>query len=180
MKLTILSTFLVIGAIAFIALLVSFGNSRSVVTWDRGTVFSDPRIVSEADVRIVDLPDIVEALSRSAEYGNYAAIVFNTTDQPDDYDAIDLNMTIEDHQVGFDWVLLRPENIRDQKRFIAFANNKGFEPVRRTTNGVNYLRVEGVDVAEFAASVITDMYERPEDQPLGLYREGFEWPDGDE
>ena len=165
-----------IVAIALIALLVSSTNSRSVLVWDRDTVFSTPRMVSEVDVRLDHLPNIVEELSRSTKYGSYAAIAFNTPDQPDDDDAVNLNMTTENHKVGFDWVLLGPRNIRDERKFIAFANSQGVKPVRQDTNGVTYLRVEGVDIAEFAASVVTDMYGLPWDQPLGLYHEGFRWP----
>ncbi|WP_114521506.1 hypothetical protein [Altererythrobacter sp. ZODW24] len=176
MKMKVFSAILVIVAMAIIALLVSSTISRSVLVWDRDTVFSNPTFVTEVDVRLDDLPNIVGELSRSSKKGSYAAIAFNTQDQPDDNDAVNLNITIENHKAGFDWVLLGPRNIRDQRKFIAFANSKGVKPVRQVTNGVSYLRVEGIDAAVFATSVVTDMYDLPRDHPLGLYHEGFRWP----
>jgi hypothetical protein len=73
-------------------------------------------------------------------------------------------------------VLLAPRNIEDQEKFRAFARAHGVEAIARSENGVSYLRVEGTDVAKFTATVVTEMYHRPSNAPLGLVYEGFDWP----
>jgi len=85
-------------------------------------------------------------------------------------------MSFENGKSGFDWVLLSPRNIEDEAKFKEFARAQGLEPVAHLQNVVSYLRVECADVAKFTARLVTEMYHRPADEPLGLVYEGFSWP----
>ena len=109
-----------------------------------------------------------------------AALIFNTPDRPSSDDAVNLNLSVENGRVGFDWVLLAPRNLEDQERFLAFARAHGVEPVASSLNGVSYLRVETRDLAKFVADIVTQMYQRPTSERLGIVYEGFDWPIGPE
>jgi len=133
-------------------------------------------VLTGIEVRTTDLPAIVEAMSRSSTDVRYAALTFGTPDRPGDRDGLNIQISAENGKIGFDWVLLSPGNIEDQEKFEAFARAHGAEPLRRSMNGVSYLRVEHGDPARFAANVVTNMYRRPANEPLGLFHEGFVWP----
>jgi hypothetical protein len=152
---------------------ISFMNPRLLVM-DRAT--GTPSLLKSAEARLDDVPAIVEAMRRGAANERWAALTFNTPDRPSDDDAVNLNLSIENGNVGFDWVLIARRNIEDKAKFQAFARSKGVEPVSRSMNGVSYLRVETGDVAKFSVSIVTAMYGQPSDEPLALVHQGFAWP----
>ena len=168
------SAVIVVGLIAAISVAVVLVNFKSgYFAWDRGKI-DVPRLLKETAVRTEDLPELVEAMSRGAASVRYAALIFSAPDRPSD--ALNLQISFENGKAGFDWVLLAPRNIEDEGKFKTFARARGIEPVARSENGVSYLRAEPADVARFAASVVTEMYRYPPNEPLGLVYEGFDWP----
>ena len=170
------SAVIIVGIIAAMGAAVAFLTSKSgYLVWDRGKV-GMPRILEQTEVRTTDLPALVEAMSRGSAEPRWATLIFSTPDRPSDEDAVSLQISFENGQAGFDWVLLAPRNIEDQQEFRTFANAQGVESVARTLNGVSYLRVEPADVGEFTARVVMEMYDRPPTQPLALVYEGFDWP----
>ncbi len=176
---TLLSTAaIIVGLIAAMSVavvIITSLKSRLLVS-DRGKGVTIPRLLKAVEVRPDDLPAIVEAMSRGSANVRYAGLTFSTPDRPSADDAVNLNISFESGKVGFDWVLLAPRNIEDQEKFRTFARAHGVEPTNRSMNGVSYLRVEDAHVAKFATSVVTEMYHRPPTEPLGLFHEGFEWP----
>lgn len=132
--------------------------------------------LKQNEARLSQLPAIVQALSQGTAEPRWVALMFSTPDRPSYDDAINLNLSVEDGRVGFDWVLLAPRNIEDQEKFTAFARSRGVEPHRRTMNGVSYLRVERVEITPFTTAIVTDMYQRPSDQSLDIVYDGIEWP----
>jgi len=163
---------IVLGLVAAVLLVAS---RYDYFAWDRGKA-GMPRLLKQTEVRTDNLPGLAEALSRGSAPDRYAALIFNTPDRPSDEDALNIQMSFENGRMGFDWVLLAPRNIEDQEKFRAFARAHGVEAIARSENGVSYLRVEGTDVAKFTATVVTEMYHRPSNAPLGLVYEGFDWP----
>jgi hypothetical protein len=161
-------------AIGFLLVVLFPPEESRYIVWDRGEV-SVPRLLDQAEVRLDDLPSVVDAVARGTGEDRFAALAFGTPDRPLDEDALNLNITVEDGRIGFDWVLLAPRNIEDRGLFVRFARRHGVEPEARTMNGVSYVRVEPEDVASFTASVATDMYGLPETEPLTLYYQGIEW-----
>lgn len=165
-----------IMAFLAVAIVVAVAASKSgYVAWDRGRP-GLPRILNETEVRTDQIPSLVEAMSRGSASVRYAALMLTPEDRSSDDDAVALQISVENGKSGFDWVLLSPRNIEDHEKFRAFARAHGVEPVALSKNGVSYLRSEPVDVAKFTTAVITDMYHRATDEPLGLVHEGFEWP----
>ncbi|MEA3009554.1 MAG: hypothetical protein QOJ91_1246 [Sphingomonadales bacterium] len=150
-------------------------SEPAYIVWDRGKV-GMPRLLDQTEIRTDNLAGLVEAMRRGSSSASWAALMLNTPDRPSDEDAVALQISFENGRLGFDWELLAPRNVEDQERFRTFARAQGLQPVARSLNGVSYLRVEGTDAARFTASVVTEMYHLPQDQPLALVYEGFEWP----
>jgi hypothetical protein len=170
------SAAIIVGGIAAVGVALGLLSQKfDYLAWDRGKV-GMPRLLKETEAHISDVPALANAIGRGSASVRYAALMFNTPDRPTDDDAVALQMSYENGKVGFDWVLLAPRNIEDQEKFKAFARAHGVEPVSRSMNGVSYLRVECPDVAKFTASVATEMYRYPANQPLGLVYQGFDWP----
>ena len=144
------------------------------VVKDRSNRPSPPRIITGAEVHAADIPAIVAAMARSTAPLRYAAFMFSTPDRP--ADAINLQVSVENGKIGFDWILLAPRNIEDREKFMSFVRAEGFQPVAETMNRVSYLRIESADAARIAADIVTRMYGRPANEPLGLFHEGFDWP----
>jgi len=169
---------LIVG-VAIVGLVVAalvMGPLKSrYLAWDRGKV-GMPRVLNETGITTSDLPALVDALSRGTASVRWAALMFNTPDRPSDDDAVALQVSSEKGRVGFDWVLLAPRNVEDQDKFKAFARAQGLVAAAKSENGVSYLRVECPDAAKFTASVVTEMYHIPPNEPLGLVHEGFDWP----
>jgi hypothetical protein len=157
-----------------VAALVMGASKSSYLAWDRGKA-GMPRLLNETEIVTNDLPALVDALSKGTATARWAAMMFNTPDRPSDDDALALQVSSENGRVGFDWVLLAARNIEDQEKFKAFASDHNFMAAAKSENGVSYLRVECPDPAQFATSVVTEMYHLPRDQPLALVYEGFDW-----
>lgn len=164
---------MVVGIVVAIAFLIARSD---YIVWDRGS-FGLPRTIKQSEIQTGQLPALVDAMALGSGKVRYAALVFGTSDQSTDDDAVNLQISFENGQPGFDWILLVPRNIRDQDRFMKFAKSKGYVPVAHTMNGVSYLRVECPDVAGFTESVVTEMYELSPNDSLGLIHEGFDWPE---
>ena len=169
--------FVLIGLVAAFALVVAavllIGSRMPDAA--REKPHAQPTLMQD-EARLSQLPALVQALSRGRAEPRWVALMFSTPDRPSYDDAINLNLSVEDGRVGFDWLLLAPRNIEDQERFRLFARSRGVEPSPRTMNGVSYLRVESVDVAQFTTAVVTEMYQRPSEQSLDLVHDGIEWP----
>jgi hypothetical protein len=161
----------VVGLIAAVVLVAS---KYDYLALDRGKM-GMPRLLKQTEVRLDQLPALAQAMARGSASVRYAALIFSTPDRPSDDDALNIQMSVENGRVGFDWVLLGPRNIEDEEKFKTFARSRGVVPVAETENGVSSLRVECADVPKFTASVVTEMYHLPPNEPLGLVYEGFDW-----
>jgi hypothetical protein len=135
-----------------------------------------PRRLEVQEVRLAELHGIVDAMSCGPARLRYAGLTFNTDDRPAPRDSVNLDLSLEDEKVGFDWVMIAPRNRQDEELFRSFAHARGVDALVRSRNGVAYLRVECDDVADFTARVVTEMYRQPPDCPLKLVHEGFTWP----
>lgn len=166
-----LAVLVCIGALVF-----SLTMGSRYLVWDRGKGLSLPRWKKETKIQLDDLKALAVAMSGGSAPIRFAVIMFNTPDRPSEDDVLNIQMSVENGRLGFEWVLLAPRNIEDQEKFRAFARARGLKPLDRSMNGVSYIRVETMDVARFTANVATEMYHHPSQAPLGLIHEGFAWP----
>jgi hypothetical protein len=121
------------------------------------------------------IPDLLAQLSRLQSYPAFVTFVFSAPDQPGDDHAMNVQFSVEGGTTGFDWVLLAPRNLSDEKRFLEFARALGFAPSLKEMNNVRYWRVEHGDIASLCGRVITEMYGMSDTQPIDLVVEGFKW-----
>lgn len=133
------------------------------------------RMVPSIHVTVADIPRVLAKVSTAKRTPAFAAIVFTTPDRPNPTDAVNLQFSLENGRVGFDWVLLGQRNIEDKATFVGFVTRRGYSFTERTENGVTSLRIEDGDLAELCADVVTGLYARPRSEPLDLIVEGFEW-----
>ena len=134
-------------------------------------------IAPEVKVKMADIPAIFEKLRAVAKDGSFAVFIFTPPEKMSQDEAINVQFSIEQGQIGFDWVLLGPSNIRDKEKFVQLAGRLGYKVVEREMNNVKYLRVEeGGSLPKLCEASIRDLYSISSEAELVLIPEGFTWP----
>ncbi len=88
-----------------------------------------------------------------------------------------MQFSVEDGHIGFDWLLLRDENIRDRSRYEHFAASLGYKVVSKKENGVEYLRAVEGDLPRLCEGVLRELYGKNENSTIGLLvPQGVPWP----
>jgi hypothetical protein len=160
-----LTTVLPIGAIAVVTIAAA--------------LFVRSRLVPNIEIGLRDIPKVLAQLSQSTSTPAFAAFALQAPSAEAEQKDLNLQFSIEDGRIGFDWVLIAPLNIEDQARFVDFARSEGFAPEPKEMNRVRYLRAEDGDLARLCCDIITKMYGLPETIKLELIAEGFMWQPGD-
>ena len=153
-------------AVVIVSLVVLLG---AAVLWAKS------RVVPTYHVLVADIPKVLDQLSGAVATPAFAVFMFNTPNQPNSDDAINIQFSLENGRPGFDWVLLGPRNIKDEERFMLFARSEGFVPKPQKMNNVRYIRVESGDIAALCRDVIVKLYGLPKSGPVDLIVEGFAW-----
>jgi hypothetical protein len=126
-------------------------------------------------VRPHDIAGGVEQLRLNGHDGSWMAFLFKTTkpsEETDDND-VALQYSVEDEQVGLDWVLLGPRNVADSLTVASFMEKRGHKVVMRRANEVDYLRVEDGDIADLGSAILEALYGVPPTCNLGLRIDGL-------
>jgi hypothetical protein len=147
--------------VGFISLLI-FTLTRS-----RGAAQA-PRFATVDQIR-----SIVSKLGQAGREGSFVVFMFRIPGNTDEV-LPNLQYSIEDSQLGFDWVLLAPHNIKDESRLTDFLKRNEHTVSKKEMNGVSYLRVEGNNIEELGTKILRDFYQLPADTKLELIVEGFE------
>jgi len=134
------------------------------------------KIVITGEVKMTDIPAIFDKLRVGGKDGSFAVFIFTPLGKASPGEAINLQFSIEQGQIGLDWVLLGPLNLRDKEKFLQFAGKLGHKVVAREGNKVKYLRVEEGDLPKLCEASIRDLYAISSDTGLGFIPEGFTWP----
>ena len=125
-----------------------------------------------------DIPKLIERLKAGTDDPRFAALIFGpgqSDEKPEYEEAVNLQYSVENGVVGFDWVLLAERNIADKDEIIKFARRMGLDLKEQVMNDVKYLRVESPKAAELGMKVIRDFYGIDPDKKVDLVVEGFEW-----
>ncbi len=131
---------------------------------------------NEANVKVSDIEMVFAKLNAAQRDGSFAAFVFTPSPGNSPENAVNLQFSVENGCVGFDWVLLAPANLRDQNRFGEFAKARGYSVSERETNGVKYLRIEqGGSLPRLCEAVTSEMYGLSATSDIDLITEGFSW-----
>lgn len=133
--------------------------------------------VAGAQVAASDIPAILAQLEASGNEGNFIVFMFAPQDGAPG-DGINLQYSIEQGVVGFDWVLIGPRNVADRDRIAEIATVLGFQLQEREMNQVRYLRVTGRGIADLGIAIIQDFYRIDPTAKVRMITEGFEWDPG--
>jgi hypothetical protein len=135
------------------------------------------RKATELNIKTAAIPAIFEKLKTTGKDRSFAVLGFmppgKTSPQND---GVNVQFSIEGNQIGLDWVLIGPTNIRDKDKFIRFATELGCTVVEREMNKVKYLRVEEGDLPRLCEALIRDSYSVSPDTDLYFNPDGFAWP----
>ena len=134
-----------------------------------------PRPSRARQVSLSDIPRLLAALLAATRTPAFAVLMFPAVPGKDDGDYVNLQFSMEDGRLGFDWVLLALPNIENRDRFMELARAGGYVLEEKEAKRVKYLRVENGDLAHLCQEVITKMYSRPENDPIDLIVEGLDW-----
>lgn len=119
------------------------------------------------------IPSVVSRLQRTGRDGSFVVFMFSI---PGNHDETlpNLQYSIEYGRFGFDWVLMAPQNIKDENSVADFIKRRGYSSSKREANDVPYLRVEDEGVENLGLEILRDLYHLPSDTKLELIVEGFD------
>jgi hypothetical protein len=129
----------------------------------------------ERTVRVSDIWQVVDQLDRKGCHASWVMFMFNTSvpSAATDDQCINLQYSIEDGQLGLDWILLGERNIVDQKSMSRFSKRRGHTLIDRETNDVSYIRIEDGDIRALGLQIVERCYGVSRDTNIGVLHEGF-------
>jgi len=131
--------------------------------------------VNASVAAVRDLPSLLGQLQRTGRAGSFVGVVVYDPARPDT-DPMNVQFSLEEGRVGFDWLLVQQLNIDDRDRFVALLDANGYTYRTLEANGVPYLRVDHGDLGSLAMRVMSDLYGLKPDDEVDLVLEGVEWP----
>ena len=119
------------------------------------------------------IPSIVSRLQRTGHDGSFVVFMFSI---PGNHDETlpNLQYSIENGRLGFDWVLIAPQNVKDESSVTDFIKRLGYTSSKREMNDVRYLRVEGKGIEDLGLKILRDFYHLAADAKLELIVEGVD------
>jgi hypothetical protein len=135
------------------------------------------RRADEAKVRVSEIPAVFDKVKEAGKDATFAAFCFRIADESVKDPAVNVQFSIENGRVGFDWVLIGEVNRRDRDKFHALAQRLGHTvKAHKSPNGCEYLRAEDGDLIQLCRASICELYGLPESAELDLVWQGFAWP----
>lgn len=140
-----------------------------------GAIVFKSRVAPPAQIVADQIPAVLQALAASDKSPAFAVLMFTTPGAPNEDDRLEVQYAVENGKLGFDWLLVAPQNTKDQGRFADFAAAHGYQVIQQERNHVRYLRVENGDLAALGRDILLELYKRPANQPIAMVTEGFDW-----
>lgn len=135
------------------------------------------RRANETTVKMADIPAVVDALTTTGKEDSWAQFCFGIDDKTVEDNAVNLQFSIKQGQVGFDWFLFCEVNRRDKEKFRQLAEDLGHTVAEhKYPNGAESLRAEGGDLVKLCETILIAFYQWPPAVGIGLIADGFEWP----
>jgi hypothetical protein len=119
------------------------------------------------------IPYIVSQLKRTGRDGSFVVFMFSLPEIRDEV-LPNLQYSIENGKLGFDWVLIAPQNVKDELKMADFIKVLGYSLTKHEMNDVQYLRVEGDGLDDLGIKILRDFYHLSSDAKLEPVTEGFE------
>ena len=161
----------VLIAVAAVAYFVLRG--KTLVTDREG---GNPRVITPSGLLVSQIPSVFDQLSQNGKERSFAAFVFGPADDPaNEEKIINMQYSVENGTIGFDWVLLAPGNKKDLAKVEAFIKARGHTVMTKEANGVRYLRVEGQGLSELGTAIAKELYSLKDNDQMALFTDKFEW-----
>jgi len=125
--------------------------------------------IATYEIRVDQIPAVFTRLEFLGKESTFAAFVFfpeNETSDPDE--ALNIQFSVEDGHIGFDWLLVGEQNIKDRSNYEQFAKALGYAVVSKKENGVKYLRTMKGDLPGLCQRVLFTLYGKRADSKIGL------------
>jgi hypothetical protein len=133
---------------------------------------------SETDGAFVgsgDFPALIAALKAGGKNDSFWVVLIPGTEGTDG-SAANLQFSIEDNELGMDWVLIAQSNLELKDRFLALASLEGLKPREIERNGVKYIRVTGDrDWSNIGKKILEQMFKQDQLAKMQLIITGFRW-----
>lgn len=133
---------------------------------------------SETDGEFVgsgDFPALIAALKASGRNGSFWVVLVPGTEKEDGF-AANLQFSIEDNELGMDWVLMAKSNVGLKERFRALASLEGLKLRDVEQNGVKYIRATGdKDWPNIGKKILEQMFKQDQLTKMQLIFTGFQW-----
>jgi hypothetical protein len=130
------------------------------------------------NVRLGDVTRVYELVAATRKDGAFGVLLFGKNGAPPAaVDALNIQFSIENGHVGFDWVSNGQLNDPEIARVSAFFAQQGATLSSRSMNGVNYLRTERGDLPKLAQDLLRTVFGVTDHQDMQLIAEGFTWTD---
>lgn len=140
-------------------------------------VFARAQIVRQEIVfysaAISDVGVLFHQLKNTGKNASYVTFAFESSEALEG-SHIELQFSIENDTVGFDWVVLGEEKTRDLAKFKEIVQGLGYELQEKEGNGVKYLRVEGGDLVGLCTTIAKSMYKTNDETLVDVIAKNFE------
>jgi len=156
-----------------ISLILMFSVSYGLVTNSSDAEIIDEQYPSlkEMVVSLDAIPTILNEVRLSQTEGTFAVFAFS--DSENSSEALNIQFSFENGQVGLDWVLMGSSNIRDRRKYEEYLKQLNVDFQLKTKNGVDYLRTVGGDLAVVCKKVIVEMYGTNPKEMIEVYYLGI-------
>jgi hypothetical protein len=132
---------------------------------------------NQATVNLGEIPAVFEKIRTTGKEASFATFCFGPVDMPAKGDSLNVQFSIEQGRIGFDWILISQSNIRDRNKFLDLAQRRGHQATEhKAANGCEYLRVEDGNLVALCVASMRELYGLPEDGVADLVWQGFDWP----
>ena len=122
-----------------------------------------------------DFPALIAALKDSGRNGSFWVVLIPGTEKVDGL-AANLQFSIEDDELGMDWVLIAQSNLELKGRFLRLASFEGLKPQEVEQNGVKYVRATGdKDWPNIGKKILEQMFDQDKLTKMPLIVTGFQW-----
>ena len=125
----------------------------------------------DTTITLDQISEVYESLKNTGKDGSFAVLI----PPSDSNDSLNIQFSIEHGEIGLDWVLMSPVNIRDKGKFVALLDRERVRYSDRSMNGVDFLRTTDSRAPKVCRQVLEELYSVPSNTGVTLIVEGFKW-----
>jgi hypothetical protein len=124
-----------------------------------------------------DIPAIVSSLAKHGEDERWVMFVLPQSGNSDE-DCITVQFSVDQGEVGFDWLLDNGLGHAHRSKFEELARRRGWPVTECDSDGFHYLRVQGLtplEIGQVGKEVLTALYNIYPNQQLEIEQDAEDW-----